>query len=370
MRHNISIMLKIITTQIGGGGRVFWVCEAHPKYPAPRLTEKILKIFMWFEVLCLAGCSSFGTMNTLPPALTPTSAPTSQVTGSPPLLPFTGKIAFTTGIMPNFHIQVMNADGSEIMDITPPNLLYIRFLSWSPDGQYIAFAAWKDNAMQIFKMKPDGSDLVQLTSGIQSGGNPSWSPDGKNIMFTSSSQDILDDSGSPAAQIYIMKSDGTEVRRFLVKTKANNINMTGFYRKDGLIAIVEPVTKQASSNYIVNTDGVIQNQFPELTMSVTIAWSPDGKFVAYSPDPRISDCLGIEIMKFDKSESKCLMDQKPNSSIYFSGIFWFPNGKYIMFSSNLDGDWNIYVIKPDGSGLTQLTNMPGQEGWAVWSPLP
>jgi Tol biopolymer transport system component len=146
--------------------------------------------------------------------------------------------------------------------------------------------------------------------------------------------------------------------------------MSGSYRKDDLIAVNEPVTRQASENYIVNSEGIIQKQYPELTMTVTIAWSPDGEFIAYSPDPRVSDCWGIEIMKFDKSESKCLMNQKPNSSIYFGGISWSPDGKYVMFSSNLNGDWNIYVIKLDGSELTQLTSMPGQEGWAVWSSRP
>ncbi len=337
------------------------------KQRAP-ITIKI--IVVWFEVLCVAGmtgCSSLLLKSTPTPALTPTSPPTSSAIASPMSSPFIGKIAFISGDTPHYHIHVMNADGSELIDITPPNLLYIRFLSWSPDGQFIAFSAWKDNEMQIFKVKHDGSNLVQLTFGERGGDNPSWSPDGERIMFSSSSQDILDDSGRPAVQIYIMNADGTEVHRFEVKTKTDNTNMTGSYRKDGFIAVNESITKQASANYIVNSEGVIQREFPEFTMTVTITWSPDGNFAAYSPDPRVSDCLGIEIMKFDKSEHKCLMNQKSNSSVYFGGISWSPDGKYVLFSSNLDGDWDIYAIKVDGSGLTQLTNMPGQEGWAVWS---
>lgn len=328
-----------------------------------------LNIFLWLAVLCMTRCSSFIATNTHR-VLTPTGVPTSSVTAPPTLLPFTGKIAFVSGDTPNYHIQVMNVNGSELMDITPPNLLYIGDLSWSPDGQYIAFAAWKDDAWRIFKIKPNGTGLIQLTIDKVGGSGPSWSPDGKNIMFLSSNPNILDYSGGPASQIYIMKSDGTEVRRFLVKTKPDNTIMTGSYRKDGLIAVVEPDTRQASTNYIVNSDGVIQKQFPELTMTETIAWSPDGKYVAYSPDRRVSDCWGIEIMKFDESERKCLMDQQTNPKVYFSGISWSPDGKYLIFTSNLDGDYDIYIIRSDGSRLAQLTNRPGDEGWAVWSAGP
>lgn len=323
-----------------------------------------LKILIGLNALSLTGCSSFGAVNVQTPALTPTSAPT--------LLPFTGKIAFVSyDNMDNHHINVMNANGSGLVDITPPNPPQkIEFLSWSLDGQYIAFNAWKDGRARIFKIKPDGSGLVQLTLGNVGGMMPSWSPDGKGIMFASSNQDILDDSGSPAVQIYVMNSDGTGIRRLVVKTKANNTIMTGSYRGDGLIAVEEPITRYAVANYIVNSEGVIQKQFPEFSTDFPVAWSPDGKYVAYYRGYRVPGCFGIVVMKSDQSEQKCLVDQQPNSLVYFVQISWSPDGKYIMFSSNLNGDYDLYVIRPDGSGLAQLTNMPGHEDWAVWSATP
>lgn len=312
------------------------------------------KILLWLIVLSMVGCSSVG-------------GATSPVTVTPTLLSFPGKIAFISGNMPDYHIQIMNATGSGLIDITPPNLQNIRFLSWSPDGEYLAFSAWKDGKTRIFKIKADGSHLVQLTAGQLSGDSPSWSRDGKYIMFYSSNPNSQDFTGQPGAQINIMKSDGTEVRRFLVQSKPDNISMTGSFRGDSFISIEEPVTRYASDNYVVDLEGEIQKQFPVLTMTVPITWSPDGKFAAYSPDRRLPDCVGVVVIKFDRSERKCLLDKGPESSVYFGSISWSPDGKYILFSSNLDRDWNLYVIKPDGSGLVQLTHQLGGVSEAVWS---
>jgi len=339
--------------------------------------SSMLKIFLGIGVLCIAGCSYFGAINTGQPALIPTRASPSAAEEAPTLLPFAGKIAFIYGdpLQHRNHIYVMYANGSKLMDITPPNLSEIHGLSWSPDGLYIAFYAVKDDVYQIFKVKSDGSAFIQLTFTKEGASLPSWSPDGENIMFESFSRDILgiidlSNQKKPVPQIYIMSSDGTEVRRFTVKTKADNTPMEGSYRKDGLIAVSEPFTFHASSNYIVNSEGIIQNQFPEFSTDSPIAWSPDGTFVAYTPGREIPGCFGIVMMKFDQSEQGCLMDQKINSPIYFALPSWSPDGKYIIFSSNLDGNWNIYVIRPDGSGLTRLTYLSSDAGEAVWSAGP
>ena len=47
---------------------------------------------------------------------------------------------------------------------------------------------------------------------------------------------------------------------------------------------------------------------------------------------------------------------------------WSPKGDLIAFTSNRDGDYEIYTIRPDGTGLTRLTNSPGNDAHAAWSP--
>ena len=45
---------------------------------------------------------------------------------------------------------------------------------------------------------------------------------------------------------------------------------------------------------------------------------------------------------------------------------WSPDGRRIAFTSNRDGNYEIYVVAPDGSGLTRITNHVEQDDYACW----
>jgi TolB protein len=47
---------------------------------------------------------------------------------------------------------------------------------------------------------------------------------------------------------------------------------------------------------------------------------------------------------------------------------WSPDGSKISFMSSVQGNWDIYTVNPDGSGLTRLTSDPAFDGYANWSP--
>jgi TolB protein len=78
---------------------------------------------------------------------------------------------------------------------------------WSPDGTRIAFARRIDDQdTQIFVMRPDGTDVRQLTHEVGWHGYPSWSPDGTMIAYAG--QAFID--GEWRAPIHTMRSDGTD----------------------------------------------------------------------------------------------------------------------------------------------------------------
>lgn len=97
--------------------------------------------------------------------------------------------------------------------------------NWSPDGNYIAFASDRESpgagSFELYMIHPNGTGLKKV---IQSGSggrvnHPWFSPDGKSIVFTSDYAAVSAEPISnphhyqPYGEIYIARSDGSEIRR-------------------------------------------------------------------------------------------------------------------------------------------------------------
>ena len=96
------------------------------------------------------------------------------------------EIAFRVGA-PTWAVQIVRADGTGLRQVeaigasTSPDQL-LGF-AWSPDGRALAFEAklGDDAGMQVYLVNEDGTATRRLTGGR----NPSWSPDGKRVLFIS-----------------------------------------------------------------------------------------------------------------------------------------------------------------------------------------
>ena len=95
-------------------------------------------------------------------------------------------------------LYVMNADGSHVRRITESGR-EAQYAQWSPNGEWIAFAFVVAGGFDIYKIRPDGSDLTALTDDGASGANnwPIWSPDSKQIGY--GREDVL----------WVMNADGS-----------------------------------------------------------------------------------------------------------------------------------------------------------------
>ena len=140
--------------------------------------------------------------------------------GFPSFAPDGTRIAYRVwgdyGDTRNFGIRVLNlADGSVKTLTTELD----NFPSWSPKGDLIAFTrrsrALPDYDYDIFTMRPDGSNVRQLTTAPGNDSHSSWSPDGQYILWTSGrygfkdEASLYDNAFQPFGQIFMMKADGT-----------------------------------------------------------------------------------------------------------------------------------------------------------------
>ncbi len=104
------------------------------------------------------------------------------------------------------HIYTMNPSDTE------KDVKRISFVGqfnatprFSPDGKEIAFTSWVDNGFDLYRIGADGSNLVRLTKNFGSNEEPSYSLDGEFIIFTSKR---VINSRKAVQDIYIINRDG------------------------------------------------------------------------------------------------------------------------------------------------------------------
>ena len=117
-------------------------------------------------------------------------------------VPHYSTIAFSSDRDGNSEIYVMDADGTDQVNLTnhPAGDFYPAF---SPDGTRIAFSSDRDGNSEIYVMDADGTNLTRLTTSAGQDVEPSWSSHGTRIAFSS------DRDGD--SEIYVMDADGTNL---------------------------------------------------------------------------------------------------------------------------------------------------------------
>ncbi len=209
-----------------------------------------------------------------------------------------------------FEIYVMNADGSGRKQLTSFNTADACGPVWSPNGKTIAFYAYAftnpNRNPQIWTMDPDGSNQKRLTD---HGMDPSWSPDGRQIAFSSNHDNVF--------QIYEMNADGSNAHRVSKdKTEASN----PAWAPDGqAIAYVAEGEAGHRAIYIMGADGSDSHRlaFSKKQDFCFPVWSKDGKFLAFT----VLNRLGTQAIVTGEEKPRCEM--------------W--TGEYQIFTFDSDG---------------------------------
>jgi TolB protein len=176
-----------------------------------------------------------------------------------------------------------------------------------------------DPYMTIFEANPDGTDLKPLTHAKGYNAEGSYSPDGRQIVFTSN-REVPD-----SLELYIMDADGQNVRKL---TDAPHCYNGGPF------------------------------------------FSPDGKRVIFRSDRKEKGLLQIHVINADGTGDKALTDEA-NWNCW--APYWYKDGKHIVYCAADHGagmrpNYDLYWMNIDTGKKVRLTYAPGADVLPVFSP--
>ncbi|HVD60583.1 MAG TPA: protein kinase [Gemmatimonadaceae bacterium] len=241
--------------------------------------------------------------------------------------------------------------------------------SWSPDDKTIAFVLNNTQFLfgesigniapsSIWLVRSDGGNPVRITDDSHLNTSPVWTPDG-SLLFVSSLGGNRD--------VYLQRLSGISRHgdpvRLTTGLNAHSISLD----KSGQVLSYSLFTTIANiwSTPIPGAPTESPRLSPRTSGTQTIEafWiSPDGKWVAY--DSNLNGNQDIFKIPVSGGEPQQLTHHNADNF----APSWSPDGRQIAFHTLLKGNRDVYVMDADGGNLTPVAQTPAEELVAIWRP--
>jgi len=318
--------------------------------------------------------STVAPTNTLPPVIETSATPvagTTPVSGPTPLGGGYSQIAFASARAGLPQIYLVNADGTGLQVLTKMDNGACQ-PSWSPDGSQLVFTSpcptrgeVNDNIYNnssLYLINADGTGLKTLTTAPGSAYDPAWGPDGKRIAFTS-----LRDGRK---EIYTLNVDSGAVTR-LTNSTGDIENSQPAWSPTGNRIVYVVKRFGAYQVWVMSDTGQDNVQLAHSGQQLwdyLPVWLPDGQTVMF--DEKNIDTATLPVLmkiRYDERDTKDptkLELPKPMEDVEFS-----PDGLWIVFeTTGEDGNRDIYFSTVSGGDRTRLTNDPKVDFDPTWRP--
>jgi|GEM_PF-914871 len=175
-------------------------------------------------------------------------------------------------------------------------------------GTRIAFLSWEGRTRGIMTASRNGDNEI-LISNAPEDKLPTWSPDGRTILF------FTRRAGDRASELYQTQADA-------------------------------PFTRAEDQRYLG------EGEYPGWGATDQVVFRAKGR-----------TGVGLRLASAGLNDIVTITDRDEDTAPALSS-----DGQQLVFMSRRDGNWEIYLINADGSGLTRLTDDPAQDGLPTWSP--
>ncbi len=233
-------------------------------------------------------------------------------------------------------------------------LSFVYVMLADAEGE-IVFTKLAEGGCYIYKMDSDGGNVKQLTNGP--GNCPRWSPDGKFIIFNKIDNEFN-------RELWIMDvKDGHAERLYEPAYWGSSWSPDG--KKIAFSTFSEDI-------FIMNLE---TREITPLVRGIMPIWSPDGNTIAYSPPFGTSRNLFHFIDPGTGRKWNIDLTKENLAAVNFYGcpVAWSPDGKQIAFMGMLANKnwWGIYIMNSDGTNVKEKYTGDGSNLvaiWPSWSP--
>ncbi|MCX6373563.1 MAG: LpqB family beta-propeller domain-containing protein [Actinobacteria bacterium] len=335
--------------------------ETQGKRRSQTIVASALALLVLLAAFALAACGGSSTTAASSPSTAPSMTPSESATPLPaPTVAGTLSFAKVSGGYGD--IFVVRADGTGLTRLTASSASEEQS-AWSPDARKIAYmvgnATTSESSCSIRVMKADGSGSHRLVRGAVAGEAPAWSPDGTKVAFSRFM------SGDDSFDLVIVGANGKGLR----KVTSGHDDLWAAWAPDGTIYFLR-VDDEDPQVYSVEPGGSRPTRVTRLAYVAGFALSPDGKRLAlydFANDrlvllPANGDGKPVMLV----TEVSNMIDMTQSCHVRLA---WSPDGKAIAFAASV---WNptgsaLYIVNADGSGLSTVPNT-GEVREPAWRP--
>lgn len=286
------------------------------------------------------------TFTPAPVEASPTPSPSPTATAVPAKPALKGRIAFPVfdPARGTYDIYVANADGSGrkklVEEASQPD--------FNSDGTQIAYRSWNNERRGILAQVIGANWWnIQGKQWRAEAARPSWSPDDQAFTFHSR------EDPDRLPRIYV--TEGLNYRVIMSDQGGIYGPVFGEYPSwlpDGTIVYAARQCRECGL-FVITPTGQLVRRLTHDPGDAAPEGSPDGKMVAFMSNR--DGNWEIYVVNVDGSGLRRLTNHPAIDGL----PTWSPDGRYIAFVSNRDGDWAIWVVRPDGSGLKRLFSLGG-----------